>query len=173
MSPLDWLAAVRQNGSKSLIPPEPPEAESAQTIEKPCEPPETPCDLLYILDGEEILGQEEEKFSPYKETERFSGGDRGNRGNHRGNEAEGVRGSQGESDWPEAMVECPTGAPVYLSADQTPWLGVAERVLAHEFEHADDSTVESLTIGLRGIRHPICQKALARLRPNKEKPREN
>jgi len=164
MSPLDWLNAVRENGGKSLIPPEPPEAESAQTVEKPCEPPESPCDLLYILDGEEILGQEEKKFSPYKETERFSGGDRGNRGNYRGNGAECVRGPQGENEQPIA--------PVRLSPDQEPWVGVAERVLANEFEHADDSTIESVTIGLRGIAHPICQKALARLRPNKEKPRE-
>jgi hypothetical protein len=79
--------------------------------------------------------------------------------------------SVAETDLLEAKSGRPPARTVRLSAHQLPWLGVAERVLAHEFERADDSTIESVTIGLRGIPHPICQKALARLRPNKEKPR--
>jgi len=159
MNPVDWLNAVRQNGGTSPIPPEPREPEFAEPIEKPCNHPETPCDSLYIIEEEGNLEQDE-KFCLDKETERFSGGDKGTRGNHARNEPERDWVHQGDRD-----------EPVRLSADQEPWVGVAERVLAHEFEHADDSTIESVTIGLRGIPHPICQKALARLRPNKEKPR--
>ena len=51
-----------------------------------------------------------------------------------------------------------------LSADCVPWLHVARQVLAGEFDGADNSTVLSLTIGLRGIRHPLCQQALTRLK---------
>ena len=51
-----------------------------------------------------------------------------------------------------------------LPADCAPWLYIARQVLQGEFDAADRSTVESLTIGLRGIRHPLCQQALARLR---------
>jgi hypothetical protein len=57
-----------------------------------------------------------------------------------------------------------------LPSDCGPWLHVAKQVLAGEFNRADTCTVESLTIGLRSILHPLCQKALARLPPNKEKP---
>lgn len=44
-----------------------------------------------------------------------------------------------------------------------PWLGVARQVLAGEFDGCDRSTGQSLTIGLRGINHPLCRQALARL----------
>ena len=57
-----------------------------------------------------------------------------------------------------------------LPDDCAPWLHVAKEVLAGEFDGADKSTVESLTIGLRGIRHPDCRKALARLPKNPQKP---
>lgn len=50
-----------------------------------------------------------------------------------------------------------------LTDDCAPWLHVAKQILAGEFEGADDSTVQSLTIGLRSIHHPLCQKALAQL----------
>ena len=53
---------------------------------------------------------------------------------------------------------------VQLSPDCIPWLHVARQILAGEFDGADNSTVESLTIGVRGIRHPLCQQALARLK---------
>jgi hypothetical protein len=56
-----------------------------------------------------------------------------------------------------------------LPDDCAPWLHVAKQVLAGEFDGADKSTVESLTIGLRLIQHPLCRKALARLPQNKEK----
>lgn len=51
-----------------------------------------------------------------------------------------------------------------LPPDQAAWLHTARQVLAGEWEGADDSTCESLTIGLRSIPHPDCREALARLR---------
>ena len=51
-----------------------------------------------------------------------------------------------------------------LAPDCAPWLHVARQILAGEFDGADNSTVQSLTIGLRGIRHPLCQQALIRLK---------
>jgi hypothetical protein len=56
-----------------------------------------------------------------------------------------------------------------LLPDCAPWLHVAKQVLAGEFDGADKSTVESLTIGLRSIQHQDCRKALAHLPKNKEK----
>jgi hypothetical protein len=50
-----------------------------------------------------------------------------------------------------------------LPPDCLPWLHVAKQVLAGEFEGADKSTTQSLTIGLRHIPHPRCREALARL----------
>ena len=50
-----------------------------------------------------------------------------------------------------------------LPADCAPWLHIARQVTEGEFDGADRSTVESLIIGLRGIRHPLCRRALARL----------
>jgi hypothetical protein len=53
------------------------------------------------------------------------------------------------------------------AADGAAWLHVARQILAGEFVGADRSTVESLTIGLRGIRHPLCRQALAQLNPQR------
>lgn len=53
-----------------------------------------------------------------------------------------------------------------LPPDQAAWLPVARQILAGEFKGADRSTVESLTIGLHGIRHPFCQQALEKLKEN-------
>jgi hypothetical protein len=50
-----------------------------------------------------------------------------------------------------------------LPPDQAPWLHVAKQVLAGEFDGADGSTRESITIGLRSIAHPVCRQALQRL----------
>lgn len=55
-----------------------------------------------------------------------------------------------------------------LPEDQAPWLHVARQVLAGEFNGADWSTRESLTIGLRSIRHSVCRQALERLTGRKE-----
>jgi hypothetical protein len=75
---------------------------------------------------------------------------------------------------PELLAELREHKPVVMSLleakaasltpDCVPWLHIARQVLAGEFGEADRSTVESLTIGLRHIRHPVCQRALARLR---------
>jgi hypothetical protein len=51
-----------------------------------------------------------------------------------------------------------------LAPDCAPWLHVARQILAGEFDGADNSTAQSLTIGLRGIRHPLCQQALIQLK---------
>jgi hypothetical protein len=50
-----------------------------------------------------------------------------------------------------------------LGPDCAPWLHVARQVLEGEFDSADGSTRESVTIGLRSIAHPDCQSALKRL----------
>lgn len=52
----------------------------------------------------------------------------------------------------------------HLPTDCAPWLYIARQVMAGEFHGADRSTVECLTIGLRGVQHPLCERALARLR---------
>jgi len=54
-----------------------------------------------------------------------------------------------------------------LPPDCVPWLYIARQVLEGEFAGADNSTVESLIIGLRGIRLPVCQQALARIQGTK------
>jgi hypothetical protein len=54
-----------------------------------------------------------------------------------------------------------------LPPDCAPWLHVARQILAGEFDGADRSTVESLTIGVRNIRHPLCQRALEHLKTNR------
>ena len=56
-----------------------------------------------------------------------------------------------------------------LPPDCAPWLNVARQITNGEFDGADKSTVESLTIGLRRIPHPLCREALARLPDNPEK----
>jgi len=52
----------------------------------------------------------------------------------------------------------------HLPPDCAPWLHVAQQILAGEFDGAYNSTAQSLTIGLGGIRHPLCQQALIRLK---------
>jgi hypothetical protein len=52
-----------------------------------------------------------------------------------------------------------------LTPDCVPWLHVARQILAGEFDGLLDSSVrDSLEIGLRGILHPLCRRALERLR---------
>ena len=51
----------------------------------------------------------------------------------------------------------------HLPADCAPWLHIARQVTEGEFDGADRSTVESISIGLRSIPHPLCRRALARL----------
>jgi hypothetical protein len=66
-----------------------------------------------------------------------------------------------------AVPNVPAGA---LPRDQAAWLPIARQVLAGEFDDADGSTLLSLTIGLRGITHPVCRHALERLRHRGAKP---
>lgn len=57
-----------------------------------------------------------------------------------------------------------------LSLDCAPWLHIARQILAGEFEGANSSTRESLAIGLRSIRHPVCDEALVRLKARPKSP---
>ena len=57
-----------------------------------------------------------------------------------------------------------------IPADCRPWLHVARQVLDGEFDNCDRSTRESLVIGLRGIEHPTCSRALHKLKSRKIKP---
>jgi hypothetical protein len=68
-----------------------------------------------------------------------------------------LRAHKGELlSWLEARAEG-------LNADCAPWRHTAKQVLAGEFDGAGKSTVESLTIGLRNIAHPLCMAAMVRL----------
>jgi hypothetical protein len=51
-----------------------------------------------------------------------------------------------------------------LPPDQAPWLHVARQVLAGEFDGADRSTFEAVSIGLCAVKYPSCQRALEHLR---------
>lgn len=51
-----------------------------------------------------------------------------------------------------------------LPPDCAPWIHIARQILAGEFDGADKSTVESLTIGLRAVNHALCLLAIERLR---------
>ncbi len=65
--------------------------------------------------------------------------------------------------------------PMDLRKDEIPWLKVAQDIMDGVYDKTDSSTIESLTIGLRSIRHPLCRQALERLgkiKPIAYKPRE-
>ena len=59
-----------------------------------------------------------------------------------------------------------------ITNDQLPWIDIAEHILEGKFLRADSSTVESLTIGLRGVDCDLCRLAIAKLPDNKEKPKK-
>jgi hypothetical protein len=50
-----------------------------------------------------------------------------------------------------------------MRPDEAPWLQIAKKILAGEFDDTDNATRESLTIGLRSIPHPACLRALEHL----------
>jgi hypothetical protein len=58
-----------------------------------------------------------------------------------------------------------------LLPDERPWLYIARQVLAGEFDGAEGAVVERVVIGLRRIRHPLCQAALEALPPTKFHPK--
>lgn len=61
-------------------------------------------------------------------------------------------------DWLEARA-------IYLTDDCAPWLHVARQEIEGEFDPVLDNSVRgSLEIGLRSVPHPLCQRALARLK---------
>lgn len=52
-----------------------------------------------------------------------------------------------------------------LTLDCAPWLHVARQVVEGEFDAVLDNSVRgSLEIGLRSVPHPLCQRALLRLK---------
>src|SRR5262249_31421833 len=51
-----------------------------------------------------------------------------------------------------------------LTPDCAPWLNIAKQVLAGEFDGCDSSMRKSLSIGLGAVTHPVCRRALERLR---------
>lgn len=53
-----------------------------------------------------------------------------------------------------------------LAPDCAAWLYVARQILAGEFDGCDNSTRESLTIGLRSISHPLARRSLEKLKNN-------
>ncbi len=55
------------------------------------------------------------------------------------------------------------GRAARLREDEIPWLYVARQILSGEFDCCDRAMRESLTIGLRSIQHPDCQRALQKL----------
>jgi hypothetical protein len=59
---------------------------------------------------------------------------------------------------------------VTLEPSQVPWLPIAARVLVGEFDRATKSVREAITIGLRGIRHEDCRRAVERLGPDAKHP---
>jgi len=63
----------------------------------------------------------------------------------------------------KALLDLLEAEEVCLCPDKVPWVHVARQILAGEFDGCDGSTRESLTIGLRNIPHPFCQRALERL----------
>lgn len=56
-----------------------------------------------------------------------------------------------------------------LKPDELPWVDVARKVMVGTYDKADDTTRESLKIGLRSTDHPTCKAAMRRLFPDKEK----
>ena len=52
----------------------------------------------------------------------------------------------------------------HLTPDCVPWVHVARQILDGEFVGCDGSTRALLVIGLQNIRHPLCQRAVERLR---------
>jgi hypothetical protein len=56
-----------------------------------------------------------------------------------------------------------------LAPDCAAWLYVARQILAGEFDGCDNSTRESLTIGLRSISHPLANRSLEKLNFNPRK----
>jgi hypothetical protein len=68
--------------------------------------------------------------------------------------------------WPTGQ---PMVQPVTRGGTDAQWLHAAKQVLAGEFDGAEDSMREALTIGLRSIPHPDCRRALERLQPKPKK----
>jgi hypothetical protein len=44
------------------------------------------------------------------------------------------------------------------------WVAIARRVIRGDYNKSDSSTIMSITIGIRGCKHPDCQRALAVLK---------
>jgi hypothetical protein len=56
-----------------------------------------------------------------------------------------------------------------LCRGEMAWLPVAQQILAGEFDGCCGPMRENLVIGLRSIRHPACERALAMLEDGRDK----
>jgi hypothetical protein len=56
-----------------------------------------------------------------------------------------------------------------LAPDCEPWVHIARQILAGEFDGCDNSTRESLILGLRSITHPLARSSLEKLKFNSHK----
>jgi hypothetical protein len=61
------------------------------------------------------------------------------------------------------LLDLLEGQAAGLPPDCAPWLHIAQQVLGGEFGGGDRSLLESLLIGVRGVGHPVCRAAKARL----------
>ena len=50
-----------------------------------------------------------------------------------------------------------------LPDDCLPWINIARQIMDGEFHGSDGTTIESLTIGVRSIDHPLCKRAMEML----------
>ncbi len=66
-----------------------------------------------------------------------------------------------------AVMALLEGESAGLRPDEIPWMHIARQIVEGEFDGAVGSTRESLTIGLRGINHPLCRRALEWLKAPK------
>lgn len=127
MNAMEWLKSVRDNPEKSPIPPVPPESGLRKTSGNTGIPPVPPCNSKHFIENENnSSGTKSEQKEIYWGDEQepgSSGGDRGNQGFSRGNEAllhKGDRGNQEQTAVSETVP--PPGKSLrlpFLTADGT------------------------------------------------------
>ena len=62
-----------------------------------------------------------------------------------------------------ALLSYLEGRAAGLPDDCIPWLHIARQIMDGEWQGIDDSTLQSLRIGLRSVPHPLAKSALERL----------
>lgn len=124
MNSIDWLKSVRENPQKSPVPPVPPEGSRDKNPVKLHNPPETPCNTVYLDEkGKDLTGVEQPEIYWGEEAERPSaGGHRGNQAFDRGNDdpANKVdRGNQGNYELPPPEQQTAKPKRPFFTADGT------------------------------------------------------